>query len=83
MLRDCVQQYISQHVPSIDQAFDIFVQVYSNLGGLSKLYIRTGVHRERDDLNRFIQGFNMSHGLMSIVDGGSGKECADVKMRGP
>ena len=62
--------------------FGIVVQVYANVEGLSKLYIRTGIHKLREDMNRFIQGFNMSHALMSVVDAGNGKECADVKMRG-
>jgi hypothetical protein len=56
--------------------------MYSNLGGLSGLYVRNGVISSMSQLFVFARGFNSSQDMFNLVDVGTGKEGADHKIRG-
>ena len=63
--------------------FDVLIYVYINFKGLAKTYVDTcKILPSWDILARFIQGFNMSHGLVNMIDACPGKECSDAKIKG-
>lgn len=81
-MRKTAMEYIRAQVPDLEHDYELVVQIYSNLRGLVKAYSDANVIYQRDDLDRFIRGFNMSYPLFSIIDAGNGKECSDAKLRG-
>ncbi|KAL9102458.1 MAG: hypothetical protein Q9163_002388 [Psora crenata] len=82
LLRSLVIDHVQSQVPDIQQNFDVVVYMYANVRGLAKAYGDAKVIQQRDDLERFIRGFNMAHALVNLIDAGNGKECSDAKLRG-
>ena len=67
-------------MPHIQRDFDVLIHVYSNLRGLTKAYCDAKILQTREDLDRFIRGFNMGLASANIIDAGNGKECSDAKV---
>ena len=67
-------------MPHIQRDFDVLIHVYGNLRGLTKAYCDAKILQSREDLDRFIRGFNMGLASANIIDAGNGKECSDAKV---
>lgn len=63
--------------------YKIRVRVYANVQGLTQAYRDASIIRGDENLTTFIQAFNKANTLCDFVDAGNGKECADVKLKGP
>ena len=81
-LRDAVLYYFHRDFPDIHRDVKVVIRVYCNLKGFSKTCCDADIVDKTEDFVRFVRGFNMSDALCDIVDAGSGKECADEKLRG-
>ena len=81
-LRNAVTSHVHAERPDIQVDFEILVHVFSNLRGLCKAYTDARTLQQREDLDRFIRGFNMVHPLAHMIDAGNGKECSDAKIKG-
>ncbi|KAL9126767.1 MAG: hypothetical protein Q9217_004236 [Psora testacea] len=81
LLRSSIIDHVHDQIPDIQHEFDVLVYVYANLRGLAKAYGDAKIIQQREDLDRFVRGFNMGHGLVNIIDAGNGKECSDAKIR--
>ena len=82
MLRSSILEYMKDSLPDITRDVEVLIRVYCNMRGLSKTYVGAGVLQHKEDLGRFIHGFNMVHPLCDFIDAGDGKECSDDKIRG-
>ncbi|CAI7628247.1 unnamed protein product [Penicillium viridicatum] len=80
-LIEAVQDHIRKIKPDTSPNIKYKIGVYANVAGLGNTYCDTSAVSSQDDLNSFIQGFNMEDTLCDFVDAGSGKECSDVKIR--
>ena len=69
-------------MPDTSHEFDVMIFIFANIRGLTKAYTDATIIQQREDLDRFIRGFNMGHALTNYIDAGNGKECSDTKIRG-
>ncbi len=81
-LRSSALEYVRSKIPDVGYEVEFVVQIYGNLKGLTKACCDAGIIHQREDLDRFIRGFNMNNALFNIIDAGNGKECSDSKIRG-
>ena len=81
LLQNAVTNYIKEELSDLQTDLDVVVRVYTNIKGLSKLYVDNNVLGERQELDRFVCGFNKKYRLFDFVDAGDGKECSDVKLQ--
>lgn len=82
LLRSSVMDYARKQITDIRHDIEVVVHVYANLNGLTKIYGDAHIIEHREQLDRFIRGFNMAHPLFNMIDAGNGKECSDSKLRG-
>ena len=78
-LKQAVRAFVNQHDGPLE--YKLIVRVYANVKGLFKTYRDHSICSERKCLDDFIRGFNMADPLFDFVDAGSGKECADAKLK--
>ncbi|KAJ0419671.1 CCCH zinc finger DNA binding protein [Aspergillus carlsbadensis] len=78
-------QSVEEHAQKVDRTIDPHtsykIRVYANVQGLTKAYREANILRGDQNLDPFIQGFNMERTLCDFVDAGNGKECADAKLQ--
>jgi hypothetical protein len=68
--------------PVADHKVKVLIRVYANVKGMSKAYKDANILPEQHIFGEFVQGFNMAEPLCDFVDAGTGKECADEKLKG-
>ena len=81
LLYTAVEQYVRELDDSANQ-WSIMVRIYANLGGLDKKCSQLGVVEAPGDVASFVRGFSQHQPLFDFVDAGTGKECADHKIKG-
>ncbi|EAW12249.1 CCCH zinc finger DNA binding protein [Aspergillus clavatus NRRL 1] len=81
LLKTSTLQYMRMEKPKIPSRVDVRIRVYANVAGLSKAYREAAIISNPADFMSFVQGFNMEDGLCDFVDAGTGKECADTKLK--
>lgn len=60
---------------------EIITHIYANMRGLGITYEGNGVVSNLPDWYAFVSGFNMVDPMFDYLDAGSGKECADYKIK--
>ena len=80
-LRESIWNHLGKSFPEHPRDMKLVIHIYANLRGLSKAYCDSGILKERDELDRFVCGFNKEHPFCHIIDAGNGKECSDYKIR--
>ncbi|KAL2680510.1 hypothetical protein Neosp_008112 [[Neocosmospora] mangrovei] len=60
---------------------EIITHIYANMRGLGTTYEGNGVVSSLLDWYAFVSGFNMVDPMFDYLDAGSGKECADYKIK--
>lgn len=76
-----IEQQLQQHF--VDGAqYQVVVQIYVNMEGLSKKLASVGIISHPQELYAFARAFTLNQPLFSFIDVGFGKERADHKIRG-
>jgi hypothetical protein len=81
MLKRAVEDYVKSVVPAVELNAKVLIRVYANTKGMAKAYKDANILSEHV-FGEFVQGFNMAEPLCDFVDAGTGKECADEKLKG-
>lgn len=82
LLRLQTEKYIRDIRPDWPHDLTIVTRVYANITGLSKASTDARIVPDSSRFEEFVRGFNMEHPLFDFLDSGSGKECADERLKG-
>lgn len=81
-MKNATVEYVRNELPALRPDVQVVIRVYANVKGLGKTYRDSHVLDHPDSLESFVRGFNNGNPLCDFIDAGSGKECADYKLRG-
>jgi hypothetical protein len=80
-LKNAVLKHLDSILPDRDPNTKVIVRVYANLKGLIRPYRDNDIIADPIILEAFVRGFNKYDPFFDFVDAGSGKECADEKLK--
>lgn len=79
--REAVREYIGKKLPHLS-SLPIIVKAYANGDGLSRLLVKANIINQPLSLIDFVKGFSQAYETCDFVLVGTGKDRADVKIKG-
>ncbi|KAH8689595.1 hypothetical protein BGW36DRAFT_365364 [Talaromyces proteolyticus] len=79
--RELIREYLKKEQPDMSN-LPVMVKAFANGDGLSKLLVKGNIIKSPSSLTDFAKGFSQAYDTCDFVLVGSGKDRADVKIKG-